>query len=230
MVEVKKYHLPPTSLIPNSPQPLLHYPGLLSNKETLNAAKVHDLYTANGWETKWIFRYGPTQDSHYHSQAHECMTVLSGTARIRFGVADTSSDLEESTHGDGKEPGGVEIDAKAGDVFVIPAGTAHKTFDTTKGSEFALLTPGGGHQIVPRKEGQSVRDTLANIELNGFTMMGAYPMGGGDWDFAVGGENKGEYEKVWGVPKPGKDPILGSAEEGLVGMWTSTPTSRQSKL
>ena len=214
MVEVRKYQLPPTKLIPNSPRPLLHYPGFLSNKEDCTAAKVHDLYTSNGWETKWIFRYGPTQTSHYHSQAHECMTVLTGEATVRFGVADTSSDLEESTHGSGQENGGIELHAKAGDVFVLPAGTAHKTFDTTPG-EFALLTPGDGHGIAA----DDPRAALDSIELSGFTMIGSYPRNGGDWDFAKGGENEGEYEKVWSVPMPEHDPVMGDATEGVLGMW-----------
>lgn len=213
MVEVRKYNLPPTELMPNSPQPLLHYPGLLSGDETCRAEKVYDLYKSNGWETHWIFRYGPTQTSHYHSRAHECMTVLTGTATIRFGVADTSSDLEESTHGSGKEAGGIELQAKAGDVFVLPAGTAHKTFDTTP-AEFALLTPGNGHGI----EAEDPHEALKNIKLEGFTMMGAYPVGG-EWDFAKGGDSAGEYEKVWNVPKPSRDPVLGSGQEGLCGTW-----------
>lgn len=222
MVVVKQYHLPPTKLIPNSPHPLLHYPGLLlSPKDGQIEApeKIHDLYTSNGWKTQWIFRYGSTQRSHYHSQAHECMTVLTGSARIRFGVADTTDDLEESTNGNGKEQGGIEVNAEAGDVFILPAGTAHKTFLTKPEAEFKLLTPGGAHQI--GDEGQDARKVLAEIELDGFTMLGAYPMGGGEWDFAVGGENAGEFEKVWNVPKPARDPVLGTAKDGVVGLWSS---------
>ncbi|KAK3092216.1 hypothetical protein LTR53_019624, partial [Teratosphaeriaceae sp. CCFEE 6253] len=122
MPEVKAYPLPPTALIPNSPYPLLHYPGLLAAKADCNAAKVYDLMTSNGWDFQWIYRYGPTQASHYHSTAHECMAVLSGSATIRFGVADTSNDMEASTFGDAHEAGGVEVHAEKGDVFLIPAG------------------------------------------------------------------------------------------------------------
>ncbi|KAF2482198.1 hypothetical protein BDY17DRAFT_317759 [Neohortaea acidophila] len=215
MVEVRKYHLSPTALIPNSPQPLLHYPGLLSKETSSGAATVHDIYSKNGWETRWIFRYGPTQVSHYHSKAHECMTVLTGSATIRFGVADTSDDLDASTHGDAREAGGVELQANAGDVFIIPAGVAHKTHDTTAGSTFALLTPGEG-QSIPTPD---PRQTLAEIELSGFTMMGAYPKNGANWDFAVGGENEGDFAAVWNVAKPELDPILGDAKDGLVGLW-----------
>jgi len=215
MVEVRKYQLPPTGLIPNSPQPLLHYPGLLAEKTNCNAGHAYDLFSKNGWQTQWIFRYGPTQTSHYHSMAHECMAVLTGTATIRFGVADTDPDLEKSTHGAGKEDGGIELEAKAGDVFVLPAGTAHKTFDTHPPAEFKLLTPGDGHII----DAANAREALEKTELAGFTMVGAYPYRSGSWDFAKGGENVGEYEKVWSVLKPELDPVLGSADEGLCGQW-----------
>ncbi|OQU94981.1 Cupin domain-containing protein [Cladophialophora immunda] len=227
MVEVKKYHLPPTALVPNSPHPLLHYPGLLSptdkpDDDASIATRAHDLFARHGWETQWIFRYGPSQRSHYHSGVHECMAVLTGTATIRFGVADTVADLDESTHGAGREEGGVEVTARAGDVFVLPAGTAHKTFNAAPVAEFKLLTPGDGHAVPPaggEGGGSSVRDTLAGVELAGFTMIGAYPKGGGRWDFAQGGEDVGNFEKVWAVAKPENDPVLGKAEEGLCGQW-----------
>lgn len=153
------------------------------------------------------------------------MCVLTGSARIRFGVADTSEDLSASTHGSAHESGGVEIDAKAGDVFVIPAGVAHKTFNTLPEAEFVLLTPGGAHQI--GEQGEDARKVLEGIELDGFTMIGAYPDGGGEWDFAVGGEDAGAFERVWGVPKPAKDPILGTAREGLVGLWREDGGERE---
>ncbi|KIX02317.1 uncharacterized protein Z518_08258 [Rhinocladiella mackenziei CBS 650.93] len=214
-VEVRKHLLPPTPLIPSSPRPLLHYPSFLSLESECMAAQAYDLMSKNGWQVQWVFRYGPTQPSHYHSAVHECMAVLSGTATIRFGVADTASDLEESTHGSGKEDGGIELQARTGDVFVLPAGTAHKTFDTQPAAEFKLLTPGDGHHIAAA----DVRHALTNLKLSGFTMIGAYPKDGGTWDFARGGENVGNYEQVWSVPKPENDPVLGKAEEGLCGQW-----------
>lgn len=216
MVEVKKYYLPPTALIPNSRYPLLHYPGLLSDQLTSSttsiAPQVHTLLAQNGWKTHWIFRYGHTQQSHYH-HSHECMAVLSGTATIRFGVADTDPDLERSTHGNAKEDGGVEIHAQAGDVFVLPAGLAHKTHDTTP-AEFALLTPGNGQGI----DAEDPVVALEKIKLDGFTMLGAYPEGT-SWDSATGGEDVGRYDDVWNVPRPELDPVLGRDDMGLVGLW-----------
>lgn len=223
MVEVKKYYFPPTPLIPNSPQPLLHYPGLLKTPAERRPAEINRRFNENDWLTQWIFRYGPTQHSHYHSGIHECMAVLSGSATIRFGVADTSDDMERNTYGDGKEEGGIELQVQAGDVFVIPAGVAHKTFNTSPGTPFALLTPGEGHGIqVP-----DINKALENVQVTGFTMMGAYPKNCGTWDFALGGDDVGDYERTWGVAKPDKDPVLGTANEGVCGQWSIIPLSKR---
>ena len=147
--------------------------------------------------------------------------MLSGTATIRFGVGDTDEDLEKSTWGGAKEAGGVEIAAAAGDVFVIPAGVAHKTYDTSPAAPFSLLTPGRGRGI----EAEDPKRALDQVKLSGFTMMGAYPKNCGNWDFSVGGEDTGEFDRVWAVAKPDKDPILGSASEGLCGLWEVLPLS-----
>ena len=216
MPKVLKYHLQPTELVPNSPRPLLHYKNVIplktNSSDHRDSAAVWDLFTRNGWRVAWIFRYGPTQPAHFHSQAHECMAVLSGRATIRFGAADTSADLRESTHGSASEGGGVEVTAEAGGGFVIPAGVAHKTFDTDPESTFKLLTPGTGHGI----DAEDPRKAMAEIELEGFTMLGAYS--NGDWDFVTSG---GDFEKSWMLPKPECDPVFRKEEdeEGLLKLW-----------
>lgn len=210
--------------MPNSPNPLLRYPGLLQREAHHTLANIHNIFESNGWQTQWIFRYGPTQESHYHSSAHEAMVVLSGTATIRFGVADTVSNLEENTHGEGKEPGGIEIQANQGDVFILPAGVAHKTFDTSPEDSFALLTPGEAKGIAAGDIGE----TLNRIELSGFTMMGAYPQGS-KWDFETGTEDHEHFEKTWNVPKPMRDPVLGDSFEGLCGLWND-PQALEARL
>jgi uncharacterized protein YjlB len=178
------------------------------------------------------------------------MVVMSGSATIRFGVADTirnpqldgygrantEDELHASTYGNQHERfthdlntdvkakvknGVIEIPAKAGDVFVLPAGVAHKTFDTAPSADFALLTPGDGHHVLSKdaREGDIVR-ALEEVKLEGFTMMGSYPADREfEWDFAVGGEDKGREEEVWRVKRPGRDPVLGGAEEGLCTTW-----------
>lgn len=226
MIEVDEYRLPPTARIPNSPWPLLHYKNVLSRRADgtcCDPAEAWDRFTGHGWEVQWLYRYGPTQDAHFHSGAHECMAVLSGTATIRFGAGDTSEDLDldlvENTTGssssdssDSSEAGGVEIEAHAGDVFIIPAGVAHKTHSTRPQSVFRLLSPGCGRGI----EAEHPRQALAELSLTGFTMIGAYPRGS-EWDALRSG---GDFDKVWTVPKPEMDPVFGGAEQGLCSTWT----------
>lgn len=216
LVEVRQYYLGPTELIPNSPLPLLHYPAFLSGADFKSRGRqAQELFDKNDWEVQWLVRYGPTQKSHYHSGIHECMAVLSGTATIKFGAADTEAAVSDV----GPEciEDVLELQAQAGDVFVIPAGVAHKTYRTFPEAPLEVLSPGDGHHDVA----QAVEDlyTSTTSELEGFTMLGAYPKGHGTWDFATGGEHRGDFEQVWSTSIPRFDPILGKAEEGLHGLW-----------
>ncbi|KAK2592769.1 hypothetical protein QQS21_009541 [Conoideocrella luteorostrata] len=219
MPEIREYHLRPTRLVPNSPRPLLHYKNVLqrNNKDQCNPAEVYEMFTNNGWRVDWIFRYSDTQLSHFHSQAHEVMAVLSGTAVIRFGVGDTSEDMEENTYGGAWEANGIELQAEPGDVFVIPAGVAHKTHAALPKREFKLLSPGKGYGI----EAENPKEALSKIELDGYTMIGAYS--GGDWDFVKAG---GEYENTWGVGKPECDPVYGNSGDGIQRLWKGSDMSR----
>lgn len=210
------YFLPPTPLVPNSPYPLLHYQEFLAantDSESI-ATQFYDILSSNKWQAQWIFRYGQTQRSHYHSQAHECMVVLSGSAIIRFGVADTVEDMDENTYGSGKEGGSIELRVNTGDVLIIPVGVAHKTFSAELAAMFQRLSPGDGHSVP-----SDFREQLHSIELTGFIMMGSYPVAGGAWDFAVGGEGAAAYASVWSIPPPELDPMLGTSEEGLCSLW-----------
>lgn len=149
------------------------------------------------------------------------MTVLSGTATIRFGAGDTSDDLQESTYGQGREDAGIELEAEAGDVFVIPAGVAHKTFNTKPETEFKLLTPGKAQGI----DAPDPKKALREIKLDGFTMMGAYS--NGEWDFVKAG---GNYETSWSVPKPELDPVFGIAAQGLCITWPGSDLPPQTRI
>ncbi|KAI4952472.1 hypothetical protein J4E91_002943 [Alternaria rosae] len=231
-IKVHSWKLPPTSLIPNSPYPLLHYPGLLYDlvtSPTFKTAEILDLYASNGWQTQWIAQYGLDIQSHYHSTTHEAMTVISGQgATIRFGVADSATweqgKYEPGERGDGEE-GGVEIQAGLGDVFIIPAGVSHKTFlPNPHNEELAFHQPkdveeGRAAEIDETKEAER-KKFFEGVDITGgkFMMMGAYPYGG-VWDFKVGGEHEGTEEEVWRVRMPSKDPVVGDSEEGLIGLW-----------
>ena len=227
MVEVHTHPIKPTPLMPNSPHLLIHYPGLLRAKmEHPNFARadLYDLFASNGWELQWQARYGPTQSAHYHSTAHEAMAVVSGRgATIRFGVADTTDDEEENTHGNGYEPGGVEIHASKGDVFIVPAGVAHKTYDPKPDSPGITFHQCKDENGVVIRDQVKARKFFEDIEDDEhFQMIGGYPSKS-DWDFAVGGQHRGREKQIWSVPKPEKDPVLGDSPEGLVGLWEENP-------
>ncbi|ODM18671.1 hypothetical protein SI65_05288 [Aspergillus cristatus] len=85
MVQVNRYYLPPTKLIPNSPQPLLHYKGLFSESD-LRPETIHTKFNQNGWKTQWIFRYGPTQQSRYHSAVPIVTTAREARAHLALGT------------------------------------------------------------------------------------------------------------------------------------------------
>jgi uncharacterized protein YjlB len=230
-IKVNSYKLPPTPLIPNSPYPLLHYPGLLHSlvsSPTFKPTQILDLYASNGWQTQWIAKYGLDIQSHYHSTTHEAMTVISGHgATIRFGVADspswTQGKYAPGDRADGEE-GGVEIEAKLGDVFIIPAGVSHKTFlPKPWNEELGFYQPkdveeGRAAEVDEEKERERRTFFEGVVVEDRFMMMGAYPYGG-VWDFAVGGEHEGKEEVVWRVAMPERDPVLGESEEGLLGLW-----------
>ncbi|RYP02021.1 hypothetical protein DL764_005989 [Monosporascus ibericus] len=208
MVDVQKYQLPPTALVPNSPKPLLYYPVFFKESDC-TPSKVYEVLNSNGWQVRWLIRYGLNQQSHYHSAVHECMVVLSGSAKILFGVADLGG--EDS----GQEEGGILLEANVGDVFILPAGLAHKTHDATPPAEVLRLSPGDGHNV----SDDEMQITMGNVQLSGFTMLGAYPRHGSDWDISVGGDSKGKYDRVWSVPNPENDPVLGKSEDGICGHW-----------
>lgn len=236
-ITVRSYTLPPTAQIPNSPIPLLHYPGLLKEtvtSPTFTPTQLLDLYAKNGWQTQWIAKYGPDIQSHYHSTTHEAMTVISGVgATIRFGVADApgwqAGAYAPGERGEQGEGGGIEIEARIGDVFIIPAGVAHKTFAPQPESrELAFHQPediaGGRAAEVNEKIEEERRRFFERVPTQGeFMMMGAYPYGG-VWDFKIGGERGREH--VWTVPLPELDPVLGDSKEGLVGLWNYSGLER----
>lgn len=87
---------------------------LLFHSEGLDAGLGRDdvaqcferVFAANGWAPSW--RGGVYDFHHYHSIAHEAFGTLAGWGRLRLGG--------ES---------GRDIEIRAGDALVLPAGTGH---------------------------------------------------------------------------------------------------------
>jgi uncharacterized protein YjlB len=82
------------------------------------------LLAKNGWSGAWvdgIFSY-----HHYHSNAHEVLCVVGGSARLALGG-----------------PKGETIEVEAGDVVVIPAGVGHKNEGSNGGFTVVGAYPKG---------------------------------------------------------------------------------------
>lgn len=106
---VKTLFLKDDGIIPNHPElPVLLYVGALSHK----AKDTEDIFNRNGWLNSWkngVFSY-----HHYHSNSHEVLGVISGSAIIQLG---------------GEQ--GTAFSLYTGDVVVLPAGTGHKKLSSS---------------------------------------------------------------------------------------------------
>jgi uncharacterized protein YjlB len=96
-------------LVPNNPTlPLLIYPGVVTLDGLSDPARLFEtFFQANGWGDGW--RNGIYDFTHYHSKTHEVLGIARGRALVRFGART-----------------GKDIEVKAGDVAIIPAGMGHK--------------------------------------------------------------------------------------------------------
>ena len=91
--------------IPNNPRlPVLLHRGAVPPGDP---AAAEALFARHGWPPAW--RNGIYDFDHYHPNAHEALAITSGSVRLRLGAE-----------------AGVVLDLSAGDVVVLPAGTAHR--------------------------------------------------------------------------------------------------------
>lgn len=118
-IDVKTFLFEDDGSIPNHPTlPLLLYPSAIDLEDGDPAATVEETFRRNDWGSGW--RNGVYSFPHYHSKAHEVIGVYRGSARIRLGGAN-----------------GIEHEAHAGDVIVIPAGVGHENLGETP--DFAVV-------------------------------------------------------------------------------------------
>ena len=94
-------------IFPNSPLPLLLYHQAITTEAEDRASIFEERFAENDWTNSW--RDGVYSFPHYHSTSHEVLGVYSGAATLRLG---------------GERGNNVEV--RAGDVIVIPAGVAHQ--------------------------------------------------------------------------------------------------------
>jgi uncharacterized protein YjlB len=128
--------------IPNSALPLLLYHDTLDG--AADAAAYERLFARYGWLGAW--RDGIFPFHHFHSTAHEVLGIARGTVDVMLGG-----------------PNGRQLELRAGDVVVLPAGTGH----CNRGSSADLLVvgayPNGMRWDLRRGDPAERDEVLANI-------------------------------------------------------------------
>src|ERR671910_1905149 len=104
-IEVREYLFEDDGRIPNNPTlPLLVYSQALESSEQ-DSSRCKELLGENGWGGAWVD--GVFSYHHYHSNAHEVLCVVSGSASIAFG---------------GPEGETIEVEAGGGGVITARGG------------------------------------------------------------------------------------------------------------
>ncbi|MGB3799147.1 MAG: cupin domain-containing protein [Lewinella sp.] len=116
-------YLPSWEWIPNSPLPVIVYPKAFSTDKPGIKDRVAKRLQTSGWGNTWVAGIYPYP--HYHSNTHEVLVLLSGQCTVQLGG-----------------PEGYDLEAAAGDVIILPAGTGHACYSKSEYRVFGAY-PGG---------------------------------------------------------------------------------------
>ena len=108
--EPESYVLRSTTYVPNNMFPVLVYRSVLP--QPIDEKTTTDLLEQNEYERKGLWTGTPVH--HFHPNTHECYAVISGFSIMHVG----RGQLDHLAAGQ-------QLTVKAGDVVVMPAGTAH---------------------------------------------------------------------------------------------------------
>lgn len=131
-------------LVPNNILPFLVYQGAVTLDPKQPEETIENLFETNNWGGTW--RNGVYDYLHYHATVHEVLGVARGQARVRFG----------GDHGQ-------ELDIKAGDVAILPAGTGHQCI--TASNDFCVIGayPPGSRMEITRPTPENHAKALKTI-------------------------------------------------------------------
>ena len=142
-VEITTYYLKDDGMIPNSPNPLLVYPGAIDVQKDA-AVTIERIFADHTWDRSW--RNGIYSFHHYHSTAHEVLGIAKGHAKVQMGG-----------------PNGVTFSIQAGDVMVIPAGVGHKNLGASADLLVIGAYPPGPSWDLCRESDLEYKQALVNI-------------------------------------------------------------------
>jgi uncharacterized protein YjlB len=135
-------HFDDDGAIPNSPLPVLVYHDVA--EVAAGAASCEALFHGNGWGSSW--RSGIFDFHHFHSTAHEVLGIAAGGTEVVLGG-----------------PSGQELEVRAGDVLVLPAGTGHRRVGSRAGLLVVGAYPRGQTWDLRRGDPAEHDEVLANI-------------------------------------------------------------------
>ncbi|MGX4773867.1 hypothetical protein ACWAUC_29165 [Bradyrhizobium guangdongense] len=131
-------------LVPNNILPFLVYQGALTLDPKQPEQTIENLFETNDWGGTW--RNGIFDYLHYHATVHEVLGIARGHARVRFG----------GDHGQ-------ELEIKAGDVAILPAGTGHQCIKAS--DDFCVIGayPPGAKMEITRPTPENHAEALKTI-------------------------------------------------------------------
>lgn len=131
-------------LVPNNILPFLVYQAAVTLDPKQPEQTIENLFETNNWGGTW--RNGIYDYLHYHATVHEVLGVARGHARVRFG----------GDHGQ-------ELDIKAGDVAILPAGTGHQCI--TASDDFCVIGayPPGSRMEITRPTPENHAKALKTV-------------------------------------------------------------------
>jgi uncharacterized protein YjlB len=142
---LESHLFPDDGLIPNHPTlPLICYRGAFAGLPEGEEPPFEHYFKQSGWEGTW--RWGVYGFHHYHSNAHEVLGVVRGSATIRFGGATGKSCL-----------------VSPGDMVVIPAGVGHRNEGSSAGFCVVGAYPSGQNPDLCRDTPEEYRRAAGNI-------------------------------------------------------------------
>ena len=140
--DVKTFIFDDDGKIPNNQKlPVILYPEVLKDR----SADMEQHFNKHNWLNSWA--NGVLDQHHYHSNAHEVLGVISGSALLQLG----------GEHGK-------QTEVTAGDVIVLPAGTGHKRIRASSDFKIAGAYPDGMEYDMRKGNPEDRPEVLQNIK------------------------------------------------------------------